>query len=47
MCLGQVGEVLSCSNHDHLLHCGQTVAPRYRSKGVAVYITMSIEHSVY
>ena len=28
MCHGQV--VLRCSDHDHLLRCGQTVAPRYR-----------------
>ena len=30
MCRGQVGGVSRCSNHDHLLCCGQTVAPRYR-----------------
>ena len=22
--------VMQCSDHDHLLRCGQTVAPRYR-----------------
>ena len=27
---GQVGRVSRCSDHDHLLCCGQTVAPRYR-----------------
>ena len=30
MCCGQVGGVTSCSDHDHLLRCGQSVAPRYR-----------------
>ena len=25
-----VGGVRRCSDHDHLLRCGQTVAPRYR-----------------
>ena len=30
MCRGQVGGVSRCSDHDHLLRCGQTVAPRYR-----------------
>ena len=30
MCRGQVGGVSRCSDHDHLLCCGQTVAPRYR-----------------
>ena len=29
MCPGQVGGVTRCSDHDHLLHCGQTVAPKY------------------
>ena len=30
MCRGQVGGVRGCSDHDRLLRCGQTVAPRYR-----------------
>ena len=30
MCRGQVGGVTRCSDHDNLLRCGQTVAPRYR-----------------
>ena len=30
MCRGQVGGLSCCSDHDHLLLCGQTVAPRYR-----------------
>ena len=30
MCRGQVGGVSRCSDHDHLLRCGQTVAPKYR-----------------
>ena len=30
MCCGQVGGVTRCSDHDHLLRCGQTVVPRYR-----------------
>ena len=30
VCRGQVGGVSRCSDHDHLLHFGQTVAPRYR-----------------
>ena len=30
MCRGQVGDVSRCSDHDHLLRCGQTVASRYR-----------------
>ena len=25
-----MGGVTRCSDHDHLLRCGQTVAPRYR-----------------
>ena len=29
MCRGQVGGVKRCSDHDHLLRCGQIVAPRY------------------
>ena len=29
MCRGHMGWVTCCSGHDHLLHCGQTVAPRY------------------
>ena len=29
MCCGQVVWVTRCSDHDHLLRCGQTVAPRY------------------
>ena len=29
LCLGQVGGVTYCSDNDHLLRCGQTVAPRY------------------
>ena len=31
-----VGGVTCCSDHDHLLRCGQTVAPRYR---VPVYLS--------
>ena len=30
MCRGQVGGVTRCSDYDHLLRCGQTVAPEYR-----------------
>ena len=30
MCCGQVGGVARSSDHDHLLRCGQTVAPRLR-----------------
>ena len=30
ICHGQVGGVKPCSDHDHLLRCGQTVASRYR-----------------
>ena len=30
MCRGKVGGVMRCSDHDNLLRCGQTVAPRYR-----------------
>ena len=30
MCRVQVGGVSRCCDHDHLLRCGQTVAPRYR-----------------
>ena len=30
MCRRQVGGVTPCSDHDHLLHCGQTVASRGR-----------------
>ena len=28
MCPGQVGGVTCCSDHDHLLRCGQAAAPR-------------------
>ena len=27
---GQVSGVTRCSDHDHLLRCGQTVGPKYR-----------------
>ena len=46
LCLGQVGGVTYCSDHDHLLRCGQTVAPRYHALKAFQCIRLYGNHSL-
>ena len=46
LCHGQVGGEMRCSDHDHLLCCGQTVAPRYRVLEAFQCTRLYVNHSL-